>query len=102
MKHENSIRIAVWGIVSVGILLGLCGAAIGAYAGRKNVYGPRERSFVVRSSILSGVATVLFGIALLLLPPNDIWYAIIAYLVASLLCGWYWDRRQKAIRAEEK
>lgn len=90
-----------WGGAILGALLGILGGAIGVYFSVRNTKGPRERAYVIRSSISCLIGVVLFLAGMLLLPSPYKRGLVVVYVVALLLAIRHWNRRQAAIRAEE-
>ena len=86
----------------IGVSLGLAGGAIGTYASLKNTQGPRERQFMVRVAIAAWVGITIFLVLLFLLPNPYRWLIWIPYGVALPLAILFLNRKQQAIRSDEK
>lgn len=85
----------------VGAAGGLFGGAIGTYFAVKNTYGPRERSFAVKMSIIGWILIVTFLVAMFAIPTwhkHLLWipYSILVFVGIHL-----WNRAQFRIRSEE-
>ena len=91
----------VGGII-IGGIIGLAGGAVGTYASIKNTGGPRERQFMVRVAIAAWVGITLFLILLFVLPSPYRWLIWIPYGVALPLGIISLNRKQQAIRKDEK
>jgi hypothetical protein len=101
MDQETLGRTIGWVGGILGTLLGILGGAIGVYFSVKNTKGPRERSFVIRTSILCLVGVVTFGLGMWLIPSPYKIGLIAVYVVALLVAIRHWNKKQAAIRAEE-
>ena len=86
----------------IGGGLGVIGGAIGTYASIKNTFGPRERRYMIRVSVVGWIAITLFVLLLLVLPNPYRFFLWIPYAVglpsAIISC----NRKQRAIRAKEQ
>lgn len=94
---------AVWGWAGgiAGGILGLVGGIIGTYFSIKNVKGPLERSFMIRSAVVCWIAILVFLSLLLGLPSPYRFFMWIPYsllLPLGIILG---NRRQQAIRRQE-
>lgn len=92
-----------WGLIGglAGGLLGLVGGLIGTYYSIRNTESSRERSCVIRSSILCWAAIGLFLGLMWLLPVPYRYFLWIPY---SMLVPWgimAANRKQQRIRAAE-
>lgn len=79
----------------------IIGGIIGTYFSIKNTKSPRERAFVVKSSIVCWVFVLAFILGMALLPGvYKLW--LVPFYVGSLLFGIRsWNRKQAQIRSEE-
>jgi hypothetical protein len=84
-----------------GSLMGVAGGLIGTYFGIKNTNSARERSFVIRSAVACWVGASLFIASTLLWPKERTWI-FVAYGIVLPLAIRYWNKKQTAIRREEK
>lgn len=95
---------AEWGGWIGGILggvIGIAGGAIGTYASLKNVKGGRERSFMIKASIMTWILIAAFVAGMLLISG---WYKHLLWIpyVLLLVLGTQWvNRVQARIRQEE-
>jgi hypothetical protein len=85
----------------VGSVIGLAGGIVGTWFSIRNTSGPRERSFMVRVSVIAWIAITAFVAGLLLLPRPYNWLLWVPYAIALPLCIRSLNRRQQQIRAEE-
>lgn len=94
---------AMWGWIGgiAGGIVGLAGGAVGTYFSIRNVSGPRERSFMIRSAVVCWIAILIFIGFLFGLPNPYRWFMWIPYSVLLTLGIIYGNRRQQAIRKEE-
>lgn len=89
----------IGGLVGGG--LGVVGGAIGTYFSIKNTLGPRERSFMVKVSVIAWVAITVFLIGLLMLPKPYNFLLWAPYGIALPLSIRWCNQRQLNIRAAE-
>lgn len=84
-----------------GALIGLLGGLFGTWCSVRNTKGPRERTFVLRASLVCWIAVGLF-VALMSALPHP-WRLLlwIPYAILLPLGIRTWNRRQQQIRAEE-
>ena len=87
------------GIIGSG--LGVLGGAIGTYFSIKNTFGPRERAFMIRISILIWVLVTAFVCGLWALPRPFNLLLWVPYGIGLPLAILWCNRRQNAIRVEE-
>jgi uncharacterized membrane protein YfcA len=85
----------------MGGVIGLAGGAIGTYFSIKNTRGPRERWFMIKSSVVCWIGIVAFLALLFSLPNPYRWFVWIPYGVLLPLGINYGNRLQQAIRNEE-
>ena len=86
----------------IGSILGLLGGVVGTWFSIRNTNGPRERTFMVRFSIITWIAVTLFLIAVIALPSPYRFLVWIPYGIALPLGIRHCNRRQAQIRAEEQ
>jgi hypothetical protein len=85
----------------LGAVFGVLGGIVGTWFSIRNTNGPRERSFIVRASLLCWLAVTAFLVA--------IWFIPFSYqpLLDLLFLFWIhralhsWNRRHIQIRKEE-
>jgi hypothetical protein len=87
--------------IALSVSLGICGGAIGTYFSIKNTFGPRERAFMIRISIVTWIAVSIFVAALMLLPKPYNFLLWIPYGIALPLAIIRWNRKQLEIRDQE-
>ncbi len=94
---------AMWGWIGgiAGGLIGLAGGIVGTYFSIKNTNGPRERAFMIKSSVVCWAGVLLFLALLLALPNPYRWFVWIPYGILLPLGINYGNRKQQAIRQEE-
>ena len=85
----------------VGSIIGIAGGIFGMYCGIKGTKGPRERSFMIKSSIVCWVAILVFFVLLVGLPNPYRWFMWIPYAILLPLGIIYGNRTQQRIRREE-
>jgi hypothetical protein len=85
----------------VGAVIGLAGGAYGTYCSIKNTNGPRERAFMIRSSVICWILISLFLLLLFVFPSPYKWFLWIPYGILLPLGIIYGNRRQQQIRQEE-
>ena len=85
----------------IGGICGLTGGIIGTYCSIKNTSGPRERTFMIRVSVIGWVAILVF-LGLMFALPNPyryfLWIPYGILLPLAIVTG---NRKQKKIRQEE-
>jgi uncharacterized membrane protein YfcA len=85
----------------IGGVVGLAGGMVGTYFSIKNTNGPRERAFMVKASIITWIAIILF-LGLMFVLPNPYRYLLwIPYAILLPLGIVYANRTQQRIRKEE-
>jgi len=85
----------------VGSALGIAGGALGSYCSIKNTQGPRERRFVIKTTLVCWVLVCAFLAGLFLIPrpySNLLW---IPYGIVLPLGIVAWSREQAQIRRQE-
>lgn len=85
----------------IGGLIGLIGGIIGTYFSIKNTKGPRERAFMVKTSVVCWIAILVFLVLLLVLPNPYRWLLWIPYGILWPLGIIHWNKTQQRIRQEE-
>ncbi len=85
----------------VGSVLGIAGGLVGTYFSIKNTKGPRERRFMIRSSVVVWLGVSVFLATFFLVPyaRTWIWYPYCILLPLGIICL---NRKQQAIRTEEQ
>ena len=84
-----------------GVTLGVLGGAVGTYFSIKNTGGPQERAFVVKCVVITWIAILVFGAAMILLPRPYGWLLWIPYGILLPLAIRKWNRAQAEIRNKE-
>jgi low temperature requirement protein LtrA len=85
----------------IGGVLGILGAAVGTYFSIKRTLGPRERTFMVRVSVVAWLIISAFLAGMLLLPKPYNWLLWIPYGIGLPLSIVWLNRRQAQIRSAE-
>jgi uncharacterized membrane protein YfcA len=85
----------------VGSVIGISGGLVGCYFSIKNTNGPRERSFMIKSSIVCFAGVAIFLIALFALPHPYRWFLWIPYFGLLFMGMYYGNKIQQRIREEE-
>lgn len=85
----------------VGSILGLAGGIIGTYFSIKNTNGPKERTFMIKASVVAWIAMGIFLALLFLLPNPYRWLVWIPYTIFLPIGIIYGNKRQTKIRMEE-
>jgi Ca2+/Na+ antiporter len=86
----------------VGSALGIVGGVVGTGVSVRNASGPRERSFLLRAAAVFWMALIAFLTFLLTTPLPYRPLIWIPYPLALLLAIRALNRRQHAIRADER
>ena len=98
-KEENMNIGLIGGII--GCIIGLIGGIIGTYFSIHNTFGPRERAFTIRASMIGWIIGVIF-LALLILLPNPWRFMVwIPYGIILPIGIINWNKTQQKIRQEE-
>lgn len=84
-----------------GCVIGCIGGAIGTAASIRNTSSQRERSFVIKASIIGWVLSIVFVVLLLALPSPWRFMLWLPYSVLLPLGIVTWNRTQQRIRDEE-
>jgi len=87
--------------IALSASLGIVGGAVGTYFSIKNTFGPRERAFMIRISIVTWIVVSIFVAALMLLPKPYNFLLWIPYGIALPLAIRSWNREQLEIRSQE-
>jgi Ca2+/Na+ antiporter len=85
----------------VGSTVGILGGVIGTYFSVKNTNGPRERTIVLRASLLLWLLVLAFVAGTLLLPEPERWWLWVAYPFLLVVGIAIWNRRWLQIRQQE-
>lgn len=85
----------------IGSIGGLVGGIFGTYCSIKNTNGPRERSFMMKASVITWIACILFLAALFLLPSPYRWFMWGPYAILLPLGIRYMNGKQQKIKQEE-
>jgi len=94
-------EILIWCGAGLGILVGVLGGMLGTYASIRNTQSPRERSFMIKASLLCWLLVASFVVGLFLIPG---WYKHLLwlpYLILLFLGINTCNRRQLRIREED-
>lgn len=97
----NTCVVLGWTTGMTGALIGLAGGIVGTYFGIVKTNGPRERSFMIKSSVVGWVGILAFvGLQLVLSHPYRLllWIPYLILLPVGIV---YANRRQQAIMHEE-
>ena len=85
----------------IGGIGGLVGGTIGTYCSIKNTNGPRERTFMIKVSVIGWIAIIVF-LGLMFVLPNPyryfLWIPYGILLPVAIITG---NRKQQKIRREE-
>lgn len=100
-EDMNSGAMSGWIGGIVGGILGLVGGIIWTYFSIKNTYGPLERSFMIKSAVVSWIAILVFLGLLLGLPDPYRLFTWIPYIMLATLGILFRNRKQEAIRRQE-
>ena len=90
----------VWG--TVGGIVGMLGGLVGTYCSVKNTAGPRERTFMIRVSVVGWLAVILFLVLILRLPSPMKFLLWIPYAIGLPVAVRSLNRRRQEIRASEQ
>lgn len=85
----------------VGCIGGFAGGMFGTYCSIKNTNGPREKSFMVKASIVCWAAILFFLAVLFTLPTPCRWLVWIPYPLLMFIGIKYLNGNQQRIRQEE-
>lgn len=97
----NTWVVLGWTAGMTGALVGLAGGIVGTYFGIVKTNGPRERSFMIKSSVVGWVGILAFVGLQLVLPHPYRLLLWIPYLILLPMGIVYANRRQDAIEREE-
>lgn len=85
----------------IGGTIGLIGGLIGTYCSIRNTDGPKERSFMIKASVIFWVGIILF-LGLMFALPNPyryfLWIPYSVLLPLGIICG---NKVHQKIRQEE-
>ena len=85
----------------IGCVLGLTGGIIGTYCSIKNTQSPAEKAFMIRASIVTWIAVILFLAFMYLLPNPYRFWLWLPYGILLPLGIMKMNRRIAEIRAAE-
>jgi uncharacterized membrane protein YfcA len=85
----------------VGGAIGVAGGVIGTYFSIKRTSGPRERAFMVQTSVMCWIAIILFLALMLGLPSPYRYFLWAPYAILLPLGIMLGNRTQQRIRREE-
>jgi len=85
----------------LGGVLGIAGGVIGTYFSIKNTNGPKERSFMIKTSIVFWIFAVVFITFLLVIRSPYKWFLWIPYGVFLPISIQFVNKRLSQIRKEE-
>jgi uncharacterized membrane protein YfcA len=85
----------------VGGVLGLMGGILGTYCSIKNTNGPKEKTFMIKSSIVAWIGIILFLALMFLLPNHYRFYLWIPYAIILPIAIIKGNKIQTKIRQEE-
>jgi cell division protein FtsW (lipid II flippase) len=85
----------------IGCIIGLAGGIIGTYFSIRNTKGPRERTFMIKASVVGWIVIGVFLAMLLLLPSPYRWFMWIPYGILLPFGIIFLNKRLAQIRAEE-
>jgi hypothetical protein len=85
----------------IGSILGLAGGIFGSYCSIKNTKGPLERRFMIKASIVTGIALFIFLGLVFALPSYYRFLVWIPYGIFLPLGIGFINKRQREIQAEE-
>ncbi|MDD4872545.1 MAG: hypothetical protein PHR77_18500 [Kiritimatiellae bacterium] len=93
----------MWGWAGgiLGCIIGLAGGIFGTYCSIKNTNGPRERAFMIRSSVVCWIVIILFLGLMFALPSPYRYFLWIPYAILLPLGIIFGNRTQQRIRKEE-
>ena len=90
-----------WVGAILGSVLGIIGGVIGAYFSIKNTNGPKEKSFMRKSAIVSGLAIILFLFLFFIIPFPYRFLLFVPYGIILPIGIIYLNRKQQEIRKSE-
>jgi len=85
----------------IGVIIGIAGGAIGTYFSIKNTNGPKERSFMIKTSIFFWVFAVIFITLLLVLRSPYKWFLWLPYGIVLPISILFINKRLSLIKKEE-
>jgi len=84
-----------------GSAVGVFGGLVGCYFSIKNTNGPRERAFMIKSSVACFVGVGIYLLALFATPPSYRWLLWTPYFALLFMWIIYGNKVQQRIREEE-
>lgn len=85
----------------IGGVLGFMGGIFGTYRSIKNTNGPKEKSFMIKASIIAWIGIILFLFLMFLLPNPYRFYLWIPYAIILPIAIIKSNKIQAKIRQEE-
>ena len=85
----------------VGSAVGVAGGVIGTYFSIKNTNGPKERTFMIKCSVVAWIAILAFVALMIVVPAPYKWFLWLPYGVALPIAIIRINRTQARLRAEE-
>ena len=85
----------------VGGALGLMGGIFGTYCSIKNTNGPKEKTFMIKASIITWIGIILFLALMFLLPNPYRFYLWIPYGIVLPIAIIKGNKIQQKIKKEE-
>ena len=85
----------------VGGIFGVMGGAIGTYFSIKNTNGPLERAFMIKASVITWLAIIIFLVMLLVIPMPYNYLAWIPYGILLPIGIYKINKTQAELRDRE-
>ncbi len=85
----------------IGGIIGLAGGLLGTYFSIKNTNSPRERTFVIKASVVCWILVLAFVFGMCLIPGLYKLFLIPVYFVCLVAGILLWNKKQAQIRLEE-
>ena len=85
----------------IGAIIGLMGGAFGTYCGIKNTNGSKEKTFMIRVSVIAWIGILLFLALFFLVPGPYKFLLFIPYSIILPIAIIQCNRIQTKIRKEE-
>jgi len=100
LDEKNKMNTGLIGGITGGIV-GILGGIIGTYFSIKNTNGPKEKTFMIKISIISWTGITLFLVLMFLIPTPYNFYLWIPYGIILPLAIVKSNKTQAKIRQEE-